>query len=163
MSRQQGASPVRKPRHLACSGVPAEDPARYVSSSPAEQKLFGLSHDDAVANTFREGQIQERAGQVPHNAFRASLADDLLPGQAKEIPASAGGTCPCITSGQMPFCAPSRIRTCDLLLRSSSAAPVQPARCQVSGHVGVPMSDRDSPLFPPRSGTQRARRGDVHR
>lgn len=30
-------------------------------------------------------------------------------------------------------------------------ASVQPAGCQVSGHVGVPMSDRDSPLFPPRS------------
>jgi hypothetical protein len=84
---------MRKQDTGDCSGVPAEDPARYVSSSsPAEQKLFGLSHDDAVANTFREGQIQERADQVPHNALRASLADDLAPGQAKESPTSTGGT-----------------------------------------------------------------------
>ena len=83
---------MRKRGFPDCSGVPAEDPARYVSSSPEEQKLFGLSHDDAVANTFREGQIQERAGQVPHSALRASLADDLLPGQAKDSPTSADGT-----------------------------------------------------------------------
>jgi hypothetical protein len=114
---------VRKQGTLACSGVPAEDPARYVSSSPAEQKLFGLSHDDAVANTFREGQIQERARQVPHNALRANLADDLLPGQAKEIPL-LGRHLPLHNPRSDAICAPSRIRTCDLLLRRSSAAPL---------------------------------------
>jgi hypothetical protein len=51
--------------------------------------------------------------------------------------------------------APGRIRTRDLLLRRSSAALVRPAGCQVSGHVGISMSDRDSPPFP----LDRARNG----
>jgi hypothetical protein len=56
--------------------------------------------------------------------------------------------------------APGRIRTRDPLLRRSSAALVRPAEHQVSGYVSVSVSNRDSPPFPARSGTQRAQTGE---
>src|SRR5215468_6237152 len=90
-----------------------------LGSSPDEPKLFGLAHHDAVTNMSREGQRQERAGQRPYNASRAGPADDLLPGEAQQKPASAAA--PDHAKSQTPFCAPSAIRTRALLLRSNPA------------------------------------------
>jgi hypothetical protein len=53
-------------------------------------------------------------------------------------------------------CAPSRIRTCGLLLRRSSQAVRQPARTQVGSRVSLSESDRYSPWFTAPSGTRRA-------
>src|SRR5690242_4446745 len=77
-----------KPVRIAAATALADDPAGCVSSSPEESKLFGLAHNDAVADTSRERQRQESAGQTAHNAPRASPADDLLPGEAERKPAS---------------------------------------------------------------------------
>src|SRR5262245_5296929 len=73
---------VSRAFRLAAATYPAVAPAACLGSSPDESKLFGLAHNDAVANTSRERQHQERAGQTSHNAPRASPADDLLPGES---------------------------------------------------------------------------------
>ena len=48
-------------------------------------------------------------------------------------------------------------KTRDLLLRRSFRLPVLPAWLQVGGHLGLLLSDRESPGFTAPSGTQRAR------
>src|SRR5215467_5837474 len=98
-----------------------------LGSSPDEPKLFGLAHNDAVTNMSREGQRQERAGQRPYNASRAGPADDLLPGEAQQKPASAAAPDHAKSQVRGPLrpehiCAPSRIRTCDLLLIRKSVS-----------------------------------------
>ena len=111
---------VSRAFRLAAATAPADDPAACVSSSPEESKLFGLTGNDAVANTSSARQRQEGAGQTAHGAPRASPADDLLPGKPSGSH-FGGGTWPCKIPGQMPLCAPSAIRTRALLLRSNPA------------------------------------------
>src|SRR5215472_1697795 len=116
---------VSRAFRLAAATAPADDPAACVSSSPEESKLFGLTGNDAVANTSSARQRQEGAGQTAHGAPRASPADDLLPGMAEKSPLTAAATDPAKHQVRYPLrpehlrpeqCAPSRIRTCDLLL-----------------------------------------------
>src|SRR5262249_22545366 len=69
----------------------------------------------------REGQRQEGAGQTAHNAPRAGPADDLLPGKpSRSLLQRRHLTLRNPRSEAL--CAPSRIRTCGLLLRSNPAA-----------------------------------------
>jgi hypothetical protein len=69
LSRHQSACATGLPGVPAGTATAAaDDPAACVSSSPDEPKLFGLSHNDAVANASRERHHQESAGQTAHNA-----------------------------------------------------------------------------------------------
>lgn len=108
-------------------------PRASVSSSPDESKLFGLADNNAVANTSRERQRQEGAGQTSHNGSSASQVDDLLPGKAEQKPTLA--TVPNTAKHHTPdaLCAPSRIRTCGLLLRRTLHCMPESARSQVIG------------------------------
>src|SRR5215467_2999376 len=85
---------VSRAFRLAAATAPADDPAACVSSSPEESKLFGLTGNDAVANTSSARQRQEGAGQTAHGAPRTSPADDLLPGMAEKNPLTAAATDP---------------------------------------------------------------------
>src|SRR5262249_31706598 len=49
----------------------------------------------------------------------------------------------------------------DLLLRRPSRSPPLPAQSQVGGRISLSVSDRCSPRFTARSGTQRARRQGI--
>src|SRR5215813_3062651 len=122
---------VSRAFRLTAATHPVAALAACVGSRPDESKLFGLAHNDAVANTSRERQRQERAGQTSHNAPRASPADDLLPGKPSGSH-FGGGTWPCKIPGQAPFCAPSAIRTRGLLLRSNPAVDA----VAISGDAG---------------------------
>jgi hypothetical protein len=79
-----------KPGVRACTATAAaDDPVVCVGSSSDESKLFGLAHNDAVANAPRERQRQERAGQMSHNTARGKSGRYLLSGEAKRKPTSA--------------------------------------------------------------------------
>ena len=124
---EHGGERIRMQRHACSMGkrafrlaASADDPAMRHGAVRTRPKLFGLAGHNAVANPSRARQHQEEAGQIPHHASRASRGDDLLPGKLSRAPLQQRQLTSKNTRSEA-ICAPSRIRTCGLLLRSNPA------------------------------------------
>ena len=100
----------------------------------------------------QEGQL--RSGQTVHLccSTRIAASEVSLHERCAEVRTR-------VSAGSAPSTRPSsRTRTCGLLLRRSSRPPLLPACSQIGGSDSLPGSDRCSPWFTARSGTQRAQR-----
>ena len=137
---EHGGERIRMQRHACSMGkrafrlaASADDPAMRHGAVRTRPKLFGLAGHNAVANPSRARQHQEEAGQIPHHASRASRGDDLLPGKLSRAPLQQRQLTSKNTRSEA-ICAPSRIRTCGLLLRSNPG-PDAVAICNDAGQV----------------------------
>ena len=133
-----------RPRWELCTEPRTTRPYRGLILTWTSAKSQQLPRTRTSAKQHRH-LLPVKSAPPPRNGLTASRADDLLPGKAEQKPTSASALDLCVIPGQTPFapravCAPSRIRTCDLLLRRHFRHVAE--RCWVG--PDIPFSCTDS-------------------